>query len=128
MDSDFIVGSLPAWNITIYILEYLEQKLLNQQLTLKTNSLGFMVSRIGSCYRRATCYFSRPDFFFFFFFLFSPSFSDLLEFIYVGIMWAGWRRNRKKANYKISIENWLAITTLVIFLTCSAEAVNCVFP
>lgn len=65
MDSDFIVDSLPAWNITIYILEYLEHKLLNQQLTLKTNNLGFMVSRIGSCYRRATCYFSRPDFFFF---------------------------------------------------------------
>lgn len=56
MDSDLIAGSLPAWNITIYIQEYLECKLLNQQLTLKTNNLGFMVSRIWSCYRRATCY------------------------------------------------------------------------
>ena len=46
MDSDFIAGSLPAWSITIYIQEYLEHELLNQQLTLKTNNLGFTVSRI----------------------------------------------------------------------------------
>lgn len=118
MEPYFSSGSHLAANIITYIQECLEYKLLKEQQVLINPLRRDGVENLKLRDEGWFTFFPNPD---------SPpphtnfSFSDLLELVYAKIMLTACNRRKKM----ISLKDWLALTTLVIFPTCPVAAVSC---